>query len=342
MRVADFAYDLPQELIAQEPLAERDRSRLLVLDRRTGIATDRMFGDLPALLAPGDLLVLNDSRVFPARLEAHRRTGRRLELLLLGAGPGGAWRGLVRPSKAVRPGEPVVLADGTEVVVGDLEGDGISRALTFPPAIDPFEVAERLGETPLPPYIRRRASPGDRARYQTVFARERGSAAAPTAGLHFTPELLERLQGAGIGLGHVTLHVGAGTFLPLRAEIVEEHRIHAERCAVSPELLAAAARTRAQGGRVVAVGTTVVRALETAARRGDPAKGYAGWTDLFVHPPFAFQAVDALVTNFHLPRSSLLVLVAAFAGTELILRVYREAVARRYRFYSYGDAMLIV
>ena len=341
MDVKEFHYELPGELIAQEPLAERDRSRLLVLDRADGGIRELVFAELPSLLRPEDLLVLNDTRVFAARLQARRRTGRRIELLLLGAGPGGAWRALLRPSKAVKPGEEILLPDGSGLTVGEVEADGISRSVSFPPGTDPFEISERFGETPLPPYIRRKAEEGDRSRYQTVFARRKGSAAAPTAGLHFTEELLRRIEEGGARIAYVTLHVGAGTFLPVRTERVEDHRIQEEFCTVAPEVFSAAEKTRSKGGRVVAVGTTVVRALETAFRRGDPERGFTGWSDLFIYPPFEFKCVSAMVTNFHLPESSLLMLVCAFAGKERVLAAYREAVKRRFRFYSYGDAMAI-
>ena len=341
MKLTDFSYDLPEDLVAQQPLAERDRSRLLVVERG-GPGTDEcIFAAVPSLLEPGDLLVVNDSRVFPARMRARRKTGRSIEVLLLGPGPGGPWRALVRPSKTVRPGEELLLRDGTTFVVGEREADGISRTVTFPEGTDPFDVAERFGETPLPPYIRRGVAGEDAGRYQTVFARLKGSAAAPTAGLHFTEETLVQIRARGITTAAVTLHVGAGTFLPVRTPVVEDHPMHEEFCTVGPELFEAVAQTRKAGGRVIAVGTTVVRALETAARRGVAENGYSGWTDLFIYPPFTFRWIDAMVTNFHLPESTLLMLVCAFAGTECMLRAYREAVTRRFRFYSYGDAMFI-
>jgi S-adenosylmethionine:tRNA ribosyltransferase-isomerase len=342
MNLDDFAYELPEELIAQEPLADRDTSRLLVVDRARDTIAEHVFAELPAFLQAGDLVVLNDSRVFPARLAARRRTGARIELLLLRSGPSDSWRALVRPGKAVRDGEEILLADGTAVVVGGRALDGASCTVTFPPGVDPFEVADRLGTTPLPPYVRRPATNADRGRYQTVYARERGSSAAPTAGLHFTPALLDRLRGRGADIAFVTLHVGAGTFLPVRTRIVEAHRMHEEFCRVEPSTFAAVERARGAGGRVVAVGTTVARTLETALRRGSPERGYSGWTDLFIYPGFVFEGVDVLLTNFHLPRSTLLLLVCAFAGRERVLRAYQEAVERRFRFYSYGDAMLIL
>ncbi len=342
MFVTDFTYDLPAELIAQEPLAQRDQSRLLRLDRSSGSLSEHGFAELPELLDPGDLLILNDSRVFAARLWARRRTGRRIEVLLLGSGPAGSWRALLRPSRAVREGEELVLADGTAVTLLGREGDGISRTVVFPADVDPFEIAEKVGEPPLPPYIRRAVQREDRGRYQTIYAREKGSAAAPTAGLHFTTQVLDRLRARGITTAFLTLHVGPGTFLPIRSDTVEAHRLHEEFCVVKPEVFRAVERTRQHGGRVVAVGTTVVRSLETAFSRGDPERGFAGWTDLYIYPPFEFACVTGLLTNFHLPRSTLLVLVCAFAGKNHILRAYREAVKRRFRFYSYGDVMLIL
>ncbi len=342
MDIAAFDYELPPELIAQEPAPVRDRSRLLVVDRRTEAFGERVFADLPALLDPGDVLVLNDSRVIAARLAARRATGRAVEVLLLGPGPGGNWRALVRPSKAVRPGEAVLLPDGRALTVGAHEPDGESRGIVFPPGADPFEIMERFGAPPLPPYIRRAPEPQDRGRYQTVYARERGSAAAPTAGLHFTEELLAACEARGIRVARVTLHVGIGTFLPMRADTVEAHRMHAEHCTVPAAALAEIGAAKARGNRVVAVGTTAVRALESAFLNGAPAEGFSGWTDLFIRPPFDFKAVDALLTNFHLPRSTLLVLVSAFAGRELVLRAYAHAIEQRFRFYSYGDAMLII
>jgi S-adenosylmethionine:tRNA ribosyltransferase-isomerase len=312
------------------------------VDRSSGALCEHGFADLPDLLDPGDLLVLNDSRVFAARLWARRKTGGQVEVLLLGSGPAGVWRALVRPSKAVRVGEELVLPDETTFAVHQREADGISRSVEFPEGVDPFEVAARFGEPPLPPYIRRKPRVEDQRRYQTIYAQEPGSAAAPTAGLHFSTEVLQRLRERGIETAYVTLHVGPGTFLPIRARTVEDHRVQEEFCVVGPAVFHAVARARQGGGRVVAVGTTVVRSLETAFRRGDPEKGFADWTDLYIYPPFDFACVTGLLTNFHLPKSSLLVLVCAFAGKEIVLRAYETAVKGCFRFYSYGDAMLIV
>ncbi len=341
MHISEFDYDLPPELIAQEPLAERDRSRLLVVDRRQGSFQERVFSDIATLLGRGDLLVLNDSRVFAARLRTKRASGRKVEVLLLGPAPSGNWHALVRPSKAVRVGEDLLLPDGGRIKVLDREADGMTRQVAFPDGGDAFEIAEKFGSPPLPPYIRREPAPEDRSRYQTVYAREQGSAAAPTAGLHFTEELLGACAARGIGIARVTLHVGTGTFLPVRTERLDEHRMHPEFCTVPADTLAAIARTKAGGGRVVAVGSTSVRSIESALRHAAPGVGFSGWTELFIRPPFEFRGVDALVTNFHLPRSTLLVLVSAFAGRELTLRAYAHAVEERFRFYSYGDAMLI-
>jgi S-adenosylmethionine:tRNA ribosyltransferase-isomerase len=345
VRPSDFDYLLPEALVAQEPVSPRDASRLLVLPRRSGPLEHRRFRELPGLLAPGDLLVLNDTRVIPARLEGTKETGGRCELLLCerlpsdGAAPGARFRALGQASKAIRPGQR--LAFGPLVaVVEAAEGEGF-LVVRFDRDGAPFaEVLERVGHVPLPPYIRRPDLPADRERYQTVFARVPGSAAAPTAGLHFTPELLARLETRGVVRASVTLHVGPGTFLPVRQETVEEHRMHQEQYEVPEAAAAAFAACRARGGRVVAVGSTVVRTLESA-HAGSWLRAGPGRTSLLVLPGHSWRAVDALVTNLHLPRSTLLMLVCAFAGRERVLAAYDEAVRERYRFYSYGDAMLI-
>lgn len=340
----EFWYDLPKERIAQAPAEPRDASRLLILDRTRGGLDEGIFRDLPERLDAGDLLVLNDTRVFRARLRARRRTGGAVEILLIAPDEDGAWRALLSPDGKIREGESLVLRDGRSIIAGPRE-DRMARRISFEGGASGWEIAEALGETPLPPYIRRREGedPLDAESYQTVFARRPGSAAAPTAGLHFTPALLEAVEARGIALARITLHVGPGTFLPIRAHAIEEHRIDPEFAEVPAEVCARIEETRAAGHRVVAVGTTVVRSLETAARRGSEAgSGFRGWTDLYIHPPFEFRWVDAMVTNFHLPESSLLLLVAAFAGRERILAAYAEAVRRGFRFYSFGDAMLIV
>jgi len=339
---SELDYELPGELIAQEPVEPRDASRLLVLPRSAGEARHLRFADLPELLEPGDLLVLNDSRVIPARLEGRKESGGRCELLLvepLGEG-GPRWRALGQSSKPLRAGGRLRFP-GLEAEVEEIEGDGLVAVRFDREGADLEAALARAGRVPLPPYIRRPPSPADRERYQTVVARAPGSVAAPTAGLHFTEELLARLDRRGVGRATVTLHVGPGTFLPVRAARLEDHRMHAERFAVPAGTAAAFAAARARGGRVVAVGSTVVRVLETAAEDGGLRQG-AGRTDLFLLPGHRFRAVDGLLTNFHLPRSTLLALVCAFGGRERVLAAYREAVARRYRFFSYGDAMAIL
>lgn len=339
MRRADFSYELPPGLIAQAPLPERSASRLLCLDGATGALSDRHFTDLPDLLQPDDLLVFNDTRVVAARVLGHKASGGRVEIFLERAvGPDRAWVQL-RASKAIRPGMPVITAGG--------EVEVIDRVHT--PAGDLWEIRtpgdalvffETHGAVPLPPYITRSADAEDRERYQSIFARAPGAVAAPTASLHFDDALVARIDALGVKRALVTLHVGAGTFQPLRVEDVSQHVMHAESWAVPQSLVDAVAACRAAGGRVVAVGTTVTRALESAAADGELRAG-AGDTRLFITPGYAFRVVDALVTNFHLPESTLLMLVAAFAGRANVLSAYAHAVRERYRFFSYGDAMWI-
>ena len=343
LRLTDYAYDLPEDRIAQEPAGRRDASRLLVLDRATGEVGHGDFVDLPELLAPGDLLVVNDTKVVPARLLGRKRTGGRAEILLLEATGEATWRALLAHAPA--PGGTIELDEGVSATVLAREGELGSVRLSAG-GEDLSSALARLGRTPLPPYVHR--SPGDpreaedRVRYQTVFARHPGAAAAPTAGLHFTAEVLAHLAAREIARTAVTLHVGPGTFLPLRGEEVgEDHVLHEEPYVVPQEAAAAIAAARARGGRVVAVGTTVARTLETAVREDGTVPAGAGRTRLFLRPGSRFRVVDALLTNFHLPRSSLLLLVCAFAGRERTLAAYLEAVARGYRFYSYGDAMLV-
>lgn len=347
MHIDLFDYDLPPELIAQQPLPERDASRLLVLDRATGAVCHRAFRDLPDLLAPGDLLVVNRSRVFPARLLGRRAKGGAAEVLLVRAhdDDDGLWDALVRPGRRLHPGDVIEVAEDLSVRIEVREGRGgvagpLRTVRILARGGDVAASLERHGHVPLPPYIRRPDAPADRERYQTVYAREAGSVAAPTAGLHFTPALLEALRRRGIERAEVVLHVGPGTFRPVQVENVTAHRVDPETFVIPPETAEAVARTRARGGRVVAIGTTATRALETAANEGAPRPG-AGETALVIVPGHRFRLVDGLVTNFHLPRSSLLLLVAAFAGRERVLAAYDEAVRERYRFYSYGDAMLI-
>ncbi len=356
MDLSLFAYDLPPDRIAQAPVERRDESRLLVL-RRTPATGEpalepalehRTFRDLPSLLSGGDLLVLNDTRVIPARVHGVRATGGRVEALLCRDLGGGRWRALLRAGGRLRQGERLAFGAGRgpgDDIAARLEADEGRGAwvLRFEPAGAVAALLEREGEMPLPPYIRRKDPARevrelDRERYQTVYAREPGAVAAPTAGLHFTPGLLERLAEAGVERAQVTLHVGPGSFRPVETERVEEHRLDPEAYRVPPATAAALERARAGGGRVVACGTTVVRTLETYARTGEA----TGDTALYIYPPFEFRLVGALITNFHLPRSTLLMLVSAFAGRERVLAAYREAIARAYRFYSYGDAMLIL
>ncbi|MBP6514155.1 MAG: tRNA preQ1(34) S-adenosylmethionine ribosyltransferase-isomerase QueA [Steroidobacteraceae bacterium] len=336
MRRADFHYELPPELIAQAPLAERSASRLLALDGATGATRDLQFRDLPDLLGPGDLLVFNDTRVLPARVHGHKDSGGAVEILVERLLGGGRVVAHARSSKGFRPGMVVRLPGGACATVLGRQDDLVE----FEFDRDARDYLEMHGEMPLPPYIARAAGAADRERYQTVYAREAGAVAAPTAGLHFDAGLLARLAAKGVASAHVTLHVGAGTFQPVRVDDISEHRMHFERVTVPAGVVAAIARTRAAGGRVVAVGTTVVRSLETAALGGTLAP-FEGETDIFITPGFRFRAVDALVTNFHLPESTLMMLVSAFAGRERVLAAYRQAVAGRYRFFSYGDAMFI-
>jgi S-adenosylmethionine:tRNA ribosyltransferase-isomerase len=344
----DFDYDLPPDRIAQEPLPERDASRLMVLPRTGGLPTDHLFSELPDQLQPGDLLVANRSRVLPARLLGRRPGGGGAEVLLLGGlvphGPGEATaEAFVRPGRRLREGDVVVVdQDLTVRIESGAEGlDGRRRVRLRSRQGGIVEAVEKAGHVPLPPYIRRPDRPADRLRYQTVYAREAGSIAAPTAGLHFTDRLLDRLRSQSVGWAEIVLHVGPGTFRPITARTIEEHRVEAERYEIPPPAAMAIDGVRQRRGRVIAVGTTVVRALETATREDGTVSAGSGRTDLVIHPGFRFRAVDGLVTNFHLPRSSLLLLVAAFGGRERILAAYAEAVRRGYRFYSYGDAMLM-
>lgn len=345
MRTDDFDYDLPPELIAQEPPPSREDARLLVLDRASGAIQHRGIADLPDLLQPGDLLVVNDTRVIPARLFARRSTGGRVEVFLLApAASQGTWTALVRAGGSIQPGEDLEV-EGAGDAVRLVERTGPGTWLVGARDGDLAALMERAGRMPLPPYIRRAAADPrdalDRERYQTVFARAPGAVAAPTAGLHLTDALLARLAARGVARASVTLHVGLGTFKPIESDTVEGHVMHEEPYEVPAETAAAIARTRAAGGRVVAVGTTSVRTLEAAAGPDGVPKAGAGATSLFISPGYRFKTVDALLTNFHLPRSTLVVLVSAFAGRERVLAAYREAAVRRYRFYSYGDAMLI-
>jgi S-adenosylmethionine:tRNA ribosyltransferase-isomerase len=359
--VSDFDYQLPEELIARDPLADRAGSRLLHLRREDGRFQDRSFCEFPGLLRSGDLVVFNNTRVFPARLygrrsglhaqpvsrrnpAAHEFLAGRVEVLLtrLCTSDLREWEALVRPGRKIDVGECLHFGEGELEAEVIARGEYGERRLRFAPVPDFFERVERLGHVPLPPYLAREDRPEDRERYQTVYARERGSVAAPTAGLHFTPEILERLSAGGIETAEVTLHVGLGTFQPVHAEIVEEHRIHRERYCISPAVAEQINGALAQGRRVVAVGTTTVRTLEHAAQCGEGrlAAGSAE-ADIFIYPGFQFRAVGAMLTNFHLPKSTLLMLVSAFAGREQVLAAYGHAIQERYRFYSYGDCMFV-
>ncbi len=336
MRRTDFTYDLPEDLIAQQPLGDRAASRLLVLSGETGAVADRRFSDLPGLLRPGDILVVNDTRVIPARLYGRKGTGGRVEILIERLETDSQALAQLRASKPTRPGAVIELEGGVAVRV--LARDGDFYRLAFDG--DVLAILDSQGHVPLPPYIRRGDSDADRHRYQTVYAKRPGAVAAPTAGLHFDGATLEALASRGVGRATVTLHVGAGTFQPVRVDDIRRHRMHAEWLEVPAAACEAIAAARQRGGRVVAVGTTVVRSLETAARSGS-LEPFSGFSDLFIHPGYDFRVVDAMITNFHLPESTLLMLVCAFAGTDQVLSAYRHAVAERYRFFSYGDAMFV-
>lgn len=345
LRTSAFDYDLPARLIAQRPAPRRDDSRLLVLDRAAGTLADRRFPDFLDYPAPGDVLVLNDTRVFPARLLGRKPTGAAAEVLLLNPLPGDEtgrnWEALVRPGGKLKPGRLVVVSDEFQVRIEDSTPDG-GRVVHLVGEGDPFELIERHGHVPLPPYVERPPDPEDRERYQTVYAESVGSVAAPTAGLHFTTELLRAATAKSIEVARVTLHVGPGTFRPVDAEDPREHVLHSERWGMTPGTAQQLNDARDSGGKIWAVGTTSARVLETTVQQDGRFAPGSGWTDLYILPPHPFLGVDGLVTNFHLPRSSLLMLISAFAGTELIMQAYRHAVRQEYRFYSYGDAMLIL
>jgi S-adenosylmethionine:tRNA ribosyltransferase-isomerase len=342
MKLEDFDYELPPELIAQEPSPCREAARLMTVERSTGAIAEGVIADLPQLLDRGDLLVVNDTRVIPARLLGRKESGGRAEVFLVRrhAGNDERWLVLIRASKLPRPGGVILFAEGMAAQVEGRDDDECWTA-TFSPAFGFDAWLERHGAMPLPPYIRRQAGEEDRDRYQTVFAREKGAVAAPTAGLHFTPALLDAVRKRGVTIVPVTLHVGLGTFLPVRVENLDEHRMHRERYLIPAATAAAIAGCRQNGGRIIALGTTVARTLEQAASVDGTVTAGEGEADIFIRPGYSFRVVDALITNFHLPKSTLLMLVAAFAGQELILEAYRQAVARRFRFFSYGDAMLI-
>lgn len=339
VRVSDYDYELPPERIARYPARRRDRSRLLVLDRETGELEHRTFHDIVDLLQPGDFLALNDTRVIPARLVGSAPTGGKVELLLLEPVEDDLWRAIGRPGHRLRPGSEAHFGDERlTAVVREIQDEGI-RLVELRYDGDLLDVLEETGEPPLPPYIDREAEELDRERYQTVYAREPGAVAAPTAGLHFTAELLDELRERGVEVGYVTLHVGLGTFRPVRVERVEDHEMHSEYYSVSEEF---AGRVNSREGRLVAVGTTVTRTLETVTDETGAIRPGSGRTEIFIYPGYRFRAVEAMITNFHLPRSTLLMMVSAFVGgRERLMDAYREALERDYRFYSYGDAMFI-
>ena len=342
MRRQDFQFDLPEELIAQFPAEQRRASRLLCLDGARGELADRQFVDLPALLNPGDLLVLNDTRVIPARLFGQKETGGRVEVLVERLLNGHELLAHVRASKSPKPGTVLILSPTVRAIMLGREGELFHLRITDDsnPGRPLLAILEELGHMPLPPYIQRADESADRERYQTVFAERPGAVAAPTAGLHFDKAMLDQLVGQGIEIARVTLHVGAGTFQPVRVENIQEHHMHAEWIEVNETVCRLVEATRERGGRIIAVGTTSVRCLESAARNGK-LQPFSGDTDIFIYPGYRFRIVDALITNFHLPESTLLMLVCAFAGYDNVMRAYRHAVQQRYRFFSYGDAMFL-
>ena len=338
MKKSDFHYHLPPELIARQPLAERSASRLLLVPPGGAPFSDRQVRELPERLQPGDLLVFNDPRVIPARLFGHKQSGGRVEILIERLLPGSQARAQIGASKAPRPGTVIELDAGGSAEVLERDGGFYQLRFDVPDALESWLLD--AGRLPLPPYIQRAPDKDDAERYQTVFARESGAVAAPTAGLHFDQPLLDALDARGVETGRVTLHVGAGTFLPMRAEQLSEHRMHSEWLNVGAGLVAQIRRTREAGGRVIAVGTTVVRALESAMHEGE-LHPFSGETSIFIFPGYRIRSVDALLTNFHLPESTLLMLVSAFAGRERVFQAYAHAIGQRYRFFSYGDAMLL-
>ena len=340
MKTSDFYFDLPQELIAQTPLERRDASRLLTLDKETGRTAHRHFFDLPSLLRPGDCLVLNDSRVLPARLIGRREPGGgTAEVVLLIDRGEKVWECLVRPGKKLKPGARLSFGDGALTAEVLEVKEGGNRLIRFEYEGIFLELLERLGKMPLPPYIKEELE--DSVRYQTVYSREIGSAAAPTAGLHFTKGLLDQIEVMGVKICYVTLHVGLGTFRPVKAEDITDHEMHSEFCMISAETAEAINRTKREGGRVICVGTTSCRTIESWAAENGTLKESAGWTNIFIYPGYRFKVLDALITNFHLPESTLIMLVSALAGREHVLAAYQEAIRERYRFFSFGDAMFI-
>lgn len=341
MKTSDFYFDLPKELIAQDPLEDRSSSRLLVLDRKTGAREHRIFRDIVEYINPGDCLVINNTKVIPARLYgAKEGTQAKIEILLLKRREGDVWETLVKPGKKAKPGTKISFGDG--LLTGEVldvvdEGNRLIK-FTYDGIFE--EILDQLGQMPLPPYITHQLK--DKNRYQTVYAKHDGSAAAPTAGLHFTPELLRQIEEKGVKIAHVTLHVGLGTFRPVKVEDVTEHHMHSEYFFIEEDQAKLINDTKAAGGRVIAVGTTSCRTLESAVGEDGKLKATSGWTDIFIYPGYQFKVIDALITNFHLPESTLLMLVSALAGKENIMNAYEEAVKERYRFFSFGDAMFIM
>lgn len=339
MKTSDFNFELPEELIAQTPLERRDTSRLLTLDKITGQTGHYHFYDLPQFLKPGDCLVLNNSRVLPARLIGHRPTGGACEVLLLVDKGDKCWECLVRPGRKLKLGAQVIFGDGQLTATVERELEDGKRLVRFHYDGIFLEILEHLGKMPLPPYIKEELQ--DNERYQTVYSKVTGSAAAPTAGLHFTPELLEQIKAMGVEVCYVTLHVGLGTFRPVKAEDIQDHEMHSEFCMISQETADTINRTKKNGGRVICVGTTSCRTIESFAAENGTMTERSGWTNIFIYPGYRFKVMDALVTNFHLPESTLIMLVSALAGREHVLAAYEEAVRERYRFFSFGDAMFI-
>lgn len=340
MKTSDFYYDLPQELIAQEPLENRDTSRLMVLDKMSGEVCHNHFYDICDMLSPGDALILNDTRVIPARLYGVKEgTGGAIEFLLLNKRALDTWEVILKPGRRAKPGARFVFGNGElRAEILDVVNDG-NRLVKFEYDGLFENVLDKLGEMPLPPYITKKLS--DKDRYQTVYAKNTGSAAAPTAGLHFTPELLDRIRAKGVKIGYVTLHVGLGTFRPVKAEEITEHKMHSEFYILPQETADLINDTKKNGGRVVSVGTTATRTLETAGMNGLPLTASSGWTDIFIYPGKEFHVIDALITNFHLPESTLIMLISALAGKENVLNAYEIAIKEKYRFFSFGDAMFI-
>lgn len=345
MDVELFDYNLPEELIAQEPVEPRDHCRLMVLERNSGRIEHRIFKEIVDYLQEGDALVLNDTKVIPARLFGQKTTGAGVELLLLHETRADVWEALVRPGNKIKPGNTLIFGAGSEQeaplkarVIDRTDFGGRIVSLEYEGELD--KILHRLGEMPLPPYIHRELDDPDQ--YQTVYARERGSAAAPTAGLHFTPELLQEIKEMGVRLVYITLHVGLGTFRPVNTRRVEEHKMHSEFYRVTPEAAELINRTRRKGGRIIAVGTTVIRTLETVGDDTGKVRAGEGWTDIFIYPGYRFKVIDGMVTNFHLPKSTLIMMVSSFAGREKIMEAYQEAMNLGYRFFSFGDAMLII